>query len=231
MSHKSLEGLFRLHSYREEPEEAARSPFTVAVSRQPGSRGAEIARLVGQRLGWPVYDRELLQTIGAKTGWRMHLLEDIDERRVSWMEAALSSFAAAPGVSSSAYVRRLVETITALATKGACVIVGRGAAQILPPATTLRVRVVGDHADRVASIAGQRQLTPVEAERWVNDTERERLDFVRTHFLKDPAEPTAHDLVLNSSRFSPEECAELIVEALKRMQVRLASPAVAVAGH
>ncbi len=32
----------------------------IAVSRQVGARGATVARAVGARLGWPVYDHELL---------------------------------------------------------------------------------------------------------------------------------------------------------------------------
>ena len=32
--------------------------LTIALSRQAGAGGTEVARRVGERLGWPVYDRE-----------------------------------------------------------------------------------------------------------------------------------------------------------------------------
>ena len=38
-------------------------PFTVAVSRESGARGTSTAREVGARLGWTVYDHELLERI------------------------------------------------------------------------------------------------------------------------------------------------------------------------
>src|SRR4051812_29658707 len=35
--------------------------FTVAISRETGARGATIARRVARKLGWEVYDQELLE--------------------------------------------------------------------------------------------------------------------------------------------------------------------------
>ncbi|MGZ3333747.1 MAG: cytidylate kinase family protein, partial [Isosphaeraceae bacterium] len=35
----------------------------ICISRETGAGGGTIARLVGQRLGWKVYDRELLEAI------------------------------------------------------------------------------------------------------------------------------------------------------------------------
>jgi hypothetical protein len=39
------------------------APFTIALSREAGTYGAAMAREVGNRLGWPVYDSELLGRI------------------------------------------------------------------------------------------------------------------------------------------------------------------------
>ena len=49
---------------------------------------------------------------------------------------------ATAGPAASGYVHRLIQTLLSLAAKGECVILGRGAAQALPPQTTLRVRLV-----------------------------------------------------------------------------------------
>jgi cytidylate kinase len=100
------------------------------------------------------------------------------------------------------------------------VIVGRGAAQVLPPATTLRVRLVGPVKDRIEGIRQRFGITPEEAAAWIEKTDQARARFVKEHFLKDTTDPRSYDLVLNSSRFSIAECAELIVDALHRLQVR-----------
>jgi len=195
--------------------------LTIAISRQAGSRGSVIARRVGELLGWNVFDKELLQQVAEQIGVRVHLLESMDEKRSSWLRECVEAFLATSPTNDTVYLHRIIGAIASLAARGDCVIVGRGAAQLLPPETTLRVRIVANRDDRVASIAQEQGLSREEAARWVDNADRERLGYVREHFHKDPTDPVAHDLVLNSSRFGIDEAAAIIVEAAERMQVKL----------
>lgn len=195
-------------------------PFTIALSREAGAEGPAVARAVGDRLNWPVYDYELLQRIAGEMGLRAKLLESVDERRESWLRECLEQFTAVPTISSSAYVRQLVEMLVSLAAHGECVIVGRGAAQILPPETTLRVRLLRPLEERITAIRQRFGLSREEASAWIEKTDRERFRFVKDHFQKDPTDPRFYDLVLNTARFSPEECADFIVRALHVLQER-----------
>jgi cytidylate kinase len=194
--------------------------FTIALSREAGANGSLVARAVGERLGWVVYDRELVQHVAADMGVRTSLVESVDEKHRSWLRECLESFASAPAVSASAYARHLLESLLSLGAHGACVIVGRGAAQVLPAAVTLRVRLVGPVEDRVQAVCQRFGIPHEEAKRWVEKTDGERIRFVKDHFQKDAADPRQYDLVLNSSRFSVPECADLIIEALHRLQAR-----------
>jgi cytidylate kinase len=208
-----------------------RLAFTIAVSRQAGTYGAAIARAVGDRLGWPVYDRELLQRIADDLGIRGTLLDSVDERHVNWLTECLEGFAAAAPVNQTSYVRHLVQTLLSLATHGSCVIVGRGATEILPIATTLRVRIVAPLEHRVEAVRREHGISAAEAARRVETTDRERLRFVRDHFRADPSDPANYDLLLNAARFSQDACADLIVAALERLcGVQTAGPAVRNAG-
>jgi cytidylate kinase len=197
--------------------------WTVAVSREAGANGPRIARAVGEQLGWLVYDRELLERVAGEMGVRASLLKSVDERRKLWVQEGLEAFSSAPAISASAYARHLLETLLSLAAHGDCVIVGRGAAQLLPAATTLRVRLVGPVEDRVEAIRQRFGISREEAARWVKETDDERARFVRDHFRKDPAGLHLYDLVLNSSRLSVSACAGLIVEALHALQVPAAA--------
>ncbi len=199
---------------------------TLAVSREAGANGALIARAVADRLGWPLYDKELLQRIASEMGVHAHVLSRVDEKRKSWLTEAFESFASAPTLSASAYLRRLGETVFSLAEHGECVIVGRGAAQILPASTTLRVRMVAPLEARICTVRQREHLNREEAARRVTEIERERAHFVKDHFQKDVGDAHEYDLVLNTARFSVEGCAEVILEAVKRFQARVcaASP-------
>lgn len=200
------------------PAAPARRPCSIAVSRQSGTNGTSIARTVGQRLGWPVYDHELVQQIAQEMGLRASLLESVDEKQVSWLRESVEVFANMPTVTLGAYLRHLVEVLLSLAAHGNCIVVGRGAAHILPRETTLRVRLVAPREDRIAVLRQRYRLSPEEAARRIEVVDEERRRFVREHFRQDPDEPENYDLVLNASRYTTRECAELIEEALRRLE-------------
>jgi cytidylate kinase len=201
-------------------EEPSAPPWAIALEREAGASGTSIAREVAARLHWLVYDRELLERIAQDMGVRSSLLKSVDERRQPWLQESLETFMDAPMISEAAYLRHLIESVLALATHGQCVIVGRGAPFILPPATTLRVRIVAQLPDRIHRVQQMLHLSHMDAERETARLDQERLRFTKTHFLKDPAAPENYDLVLNSSRFSVTECAGCIIEALHHLQAR-----------
>jgi cytidylate kinase len=186
----------------------AKPTYSVTISRE------------ANRLGWPVYDRELIERIAREMGLRTNLVQVVDEHRKSWLLECVEAFTNAVTVSESKFVRHLVETLLSLSTLGHCVIVGRGASQALPAASTLRVRLVGAKEDRIGTIQRRMHLLPDQAAKWVDDTDRERAAFVKTHFFKDPADSSLYDLVLNTSRWTAGDCADLIIDALKKLETR-----------
>jgi cytidylate kinase len=215
------ESIVHANSYRESHQQAgnsANAPLTIAISRQAGAGGTSVAMEVGSRLGWPVYDHALVERIAREMHLRTQLLESVDERRKSWMLECAEAFGQAPPLSESAYVRHLIETVISLGAHGSCIIVGRGAAHILAPPMTLRVRLVAAREDRVNGLAREKGLSHEDAERRVDEIERERTAFIKDHFQVDIRNAELYDLVLNTSRFSYPECADLIVESLRRLE-------------
>jgi cytidylate kinase len=141
------------------------------------------------------------------------------------MTTCVEALLSVPSVSEHAYSRHLLRTLFSLAAHGECVIVGRGAAHVLPTATTLCVRLIGALEDRIDTMRDKLGCSRDEAARWVARTDQERNAFIQNHFLKDPTDPHGYDLVLNTSRLSVAECAGFIVEALRLFQARLRNQA------
>jgi cytidylate kinase len=205
---------------REEAAMQEQPAFSIAIGREAGAGASSIAQEVGRRLGWTVYDRDLVERIAQEMGLRATLLESLDERHTSWLSESMQQFlstTAGPYVSESAFFRHLAETILALGTHGECVIVGRGSGMILPAERTLRVRLVAPVKDRVARTAERLGQSLEAAAQHVQSLDHARARFVRDHFRKDPEDPRNFDLVLNTSRFSVHACADLIVDALHRL--------------
>lgn len=199
---------------------APQRPFTIALSRQMGSGGTSVALEIGQRLGWAVYDQELLKIIASELGLRENLVKSVDERHVSWLREFMSGLSLDPVLSESGYVQHLIQTIGSLGAHGECVIVGRGAPFILPAATTLRVRLVAPLENRVDYVTRTFKLSHSEAEKKVRELDRERENFAREYFRKDPADPVHYDVVINTGRYAVADTAELIVQALERLKAR-----------
>lgn len=193
--------------------------MTVAISRESGAWGGAVARELGAQLDWPVYDRELLDKISEESGLQTELLESLDERESNRAAEWLRSLFGALTVSSAQYGRQLLRTVTALAARGNCVIVGRGATAILPESSTLRVRLVAPRKTRAEREREKLGLADEGAgASHVDKVDALRAEFVRSHFHKDVADVHHYDLVLNTERFSVSQCAELIVAALKQVE-------------
>jgi cytidylate kinase len=220
-----VETLARVENYAEaQPRMKAQPTVAIAISRQAGSRGPEVGQAVGKRLGWLVYDTELLKEIAAKRGLQERLLERLDEHSSNWVEQVAGVFSQA-GSLDTVYLKHLVELLVALSKVGHCVIIGRGSAQALPPETTLRVRLVAPRDWRVAQTEKRLGLSHKDAAHWVERTDAERDRFVKTNFHNDPNNPLGYDLILNTSRFSPEECAEVIAEAARLLEAKVTAGA------
>jgi cytidylate kinase len=200
-------------------EKAAPAAPTIALSREAGTPGTTIARELGARLGWPVYDHELVEQIARQMGVHQCVLDDLDERHQNWLLQCLEAFRSTP-ISECAYSRRLRETILSLAARGRCVIVGRGAPCLLPHQTTLRVRLSGALDDRIARVSRQQNISREAAAKWITATDRARLEFVRTHFFSDAADERNYDWMLNTSHWPVPRCVDLIVDALSKAEER-----------
>jgi cytidylate kinase len=208
------------HPVKEAAGEASHppAPLTIAISRESGANGHLIARAIGKELGWAVYDRELVELLAKEMRVRAGLVEEMDEKQVSWWQECMAGLRSERTISQSSYAIRLAEALVTLAARGPCVIVGRGAAQVLPRATTLRVRLVGPQEDRIAVVQRRLGISHEKARSTVEQIDRGRSTFVADHFRTDANNARNYDLIVSSTRFSVEACARLVIEALHQLQ-------------
>ncbi|MBX3431776.1 MAG: cytidylate kinase-like family protein [Pirellulales bacterium] len=198
--------------------EAEPEPLTIAISRQCGAGALAVGNAIGERLDWPVYDRQLVDRIAEDAGVRATLLGCLDEKRPNWFVTGISSFNLDKTMSPVGYAMRMRDVLLGLAGHGRCVVIGRGAAQLLPPATTLRLRLIAPRACRVAHVAAQLSLDSAAAGRYVDDMDQGRDSFVRTHFRRDPCDVAGYDLTIDTSRIDVATCAELAITAMESLR-------------
>lgn len=186
----------------------------IAISRSVGLPGEEIATQLHERLGWPVFDREILQAMAGDDECRRQLYDAMDERDLSWMEEFLQSvsFAAA---GKDDYFHRLTETVLSLARKGHTVFLGRATDMILPREMGLRVRVTAARSYCIKQYAKAKGVLPEQARREVEEIEHERARFIRHHFRVEAGDQARHDLIINLEHLTTQQAVELIHAALR----------------
>jgi cytidylate kinase len=199
--------------------------LTIALSREAGARGYSIGQRVGQKLGWPVYNQELLEYISHEGPFRQNVAENLTGDSIRWADTQLEKLLQEQKISRHPSILDLARIVLALGSKGEVVLIGRGAGCILPTESTLHGRIIALLEDRIAYFSQWLRLTLEEATEKVRLRDKQRADFLSTHFHRDPKEMHQYDLLLNSSLLGEEVCAELIVKAAQAKMTGSTLPA------
>jgi hypothetical protein len=214
-----------LHGYQGDrlPFSIPRTPAgpSIAISREVGARGGPIARRVGQKLGWQVFDRELIEFMLQDNSVFDSLLAEAPPGAAEWVNERLAALVN-EGRVIAGEAERLAKLILAIGSQGNVVLVGRGAGYLLPSRTTLHVMINAPFAERVAYMSQWLRLPTEEAADQVRIRSARRVEFLAACFRLPPGTIT-HDMILNSSRLGVELCADLIIQA---MRGRMAMPTV-----
>jgi cytidylate kinase len=191
------------------------APFhpIVTISRQAGARGTELGRRVAERMGFRLWDQELVQQIASRDGSIDQLARVVDEHTHNAVEELLSSILMGDAFTGEGYVWRLRTVIETLAATGSAVVVGRGAQFVVAPGAALRIRVVASTESRLANLIAERGLAERAARAEAERIDRERLAFVKHQYHRDAADPAAYDLVLSTSSLTLDQAADIVVSA------------------
>lgn len=195
----------------------------ITISREFGSGGRTIGRLVAEKLGIPFYDKELVDQIAVESGFAPKFVEENGEHSPG---RSFFSYAFAPqgvpgvmnGLSTADFLWNIqCNVILQLAEQGPCVIVGRNADYILKDhKDCLHVYIHADNefrADRIVRLYGESEKSP-EA-RLAEKDKRRRVNY--QHYTgRNWGMSQNYDLCLKSSKIGIEKCAEIIAELAQK---------------
>ncbi len=205
-------------------------PPVITITRQYAAGGSDVARLVAAALDWTVIDNEFVDEVARRAGLAPEEVAERDERAPGLLERlartlAVGSpelFMTAPAVprvepDEAAIVKMTERVIAEAAAHGRAVLVGRGAQALLAQRPdALHVYVVASKPWRMQLAVRRLGADPATAERVVDDTDRQRDQYVKTYYGRQRQDLGNYDLVVNTERLSTEGAAQLIVAEARR---------------
>ena len=193
----------------------------IALSREAGARGSTIARRVGRKLGWQVYDQELLEYMAQEANVSQEVMSAPSATPADWAENRLKHLIQEYSLPEHPSLLNLVRVMLALGAQGQAILIGRGSGCVLPRATTLNVRIIAPLDERIAYMGQWLRLTREEATERVKMRDERRTEFILNNFHRDPNDVHQYDMILNSSLLGEDVCAELIVQAVRSRAAQL----------
>lgn len=182
----------------------------ITVEREYGAGGGEIAQLLSERLGWKLWDHLLTEEIARLANCPKAIVEVREERNDPLYYRLFKSFLRGSYEGSiNAYKLKLVDSeaivkitervVRHAASKGDCVIVGRGSQHFLANyPETLRVFLYAPAEDKVRRVMS-RGKTETEAQELVDTVDRDRIDFIQRYFHVEWPARSIYHIMLNTS--------------------------------
>ncbi len=186
----------------------------ITVSSQPGSGGHVIAKLVAEQLRITLFDREIVKGIADSVRISDTVIASMEKERLSGVEDFISSLMDDRYLWPGLYLEHLIKVVSAIASHGSAVIVGRGANFIIPPDECLRIRVIASLDKRIANVVRKYGVTEEEAKQRILNRENKRKAFIRQSFKTDVGDPCHYDLVINTGKLSIDASVGSIIGAI-----------------
>ena len=194
----------------------------ITISREFGSGGRTIGRLVAQQLGIPFYDKELVEQVALASGFAPQFVEEHGEHAPSKSRLSYAfSHQGVPGVMSGMSTADFLwsiqcRVIQQLADNGPCVIVGRNADYILKDRTDcLNVFVHADldfRSDRIVRLYGESEKSP---ETRLQEKDKRRQVNYQHYTGRTWGHANNYHLCLDSGVLGIDKCVELIADLAK----------------
>ena len=205
----------------------------LTVEREYGSGGANIAEQLAARLGWKLWDTQLTEEIARVANVDPKAALRCDERRDSLLYRLFKVYARGSyerslplGESRAFDTDRMVEllhqVIENVASRGNCVIVGRGSAYILrnrPEAFHVFVYAPADEKIRRIMSLGKSEA---EAKKLVEEVDAERAEFIQHYFGAQWPARWLYNLMINT-RFGDEYVIETVLQQISALEKRLSA--------
>ncbi len=195
----------------------------IAVSREPGAGANSVCQRVLDLLqsktkepeeNWAYFNGMLLEKVLADSKLPGVISKYLSEDKYSHFNDAVSELL---GIRPSEWtiLQKTTETVLQLGRMGKVIIVGRASVLITSKlSNAFHLRLVAPLENRIEHTIKKRSVKRIEAVKMLEKETEARKKYVRSNFHKEIDDPSLYNLIVNTGKFSYDEAAEVIAEAV-----------------
>ena len=197
----------------------------ITISREFGSGGRELGRLIAETLGYDYYDREIITTIAERHGMDEKFVDSaLNSNLLQTIPLTYSHSFATPMVIQSPHTKLLIEqrqVIEEIAKQGRdCVIVGRNADVILRELNPFNIFVCADMQAKIDRCKERADHDEALSDKAIKkNIQRIDKNRARTRFLIADGEwghRKSYHLIVNTTDWDIKELAISVADMIKR---------------
>ena len=199
----------------------------VTISREYGSGGRIIGKLVAEKLGVPFYDREIIDLAVEESGFSREMIESAELKAKSSFAYSLAStvsFGESVSGGSLSVNEKLFlaqfDVIKKIGDSGEGVIVGRCADYVLrdTPGVT-NVFIYSEMEERIKRCVEVYGDDPAKVKQIIATYDKARQNYYNYHTCQKWGDYRNYNLIINSYCISEEEAADLIVSYVQNRSI------------
>ena len=197
-------------------EKAGTEPYFrfLTIAKDEGSLGSKVVQELSRRLGWHIFDKEILYYIAQNSHVSENLVQQLDQKSQNSIQEAIERFLKTIETDSfggDEYHEGLLKTLMCLAKHGASIIVGRGANFALSNEPHgLMVRLTASPEVRVHRLAERWKVTEDEARHRMQVNDEEKKKFIRHYYWHDYDDMRFYDVMINTDHTSVDRISSSI---------------------
>ncbi|MBQ7708783.1 MAG: cytidylate kinase-like family protein [Bacteroidales bacterium] len=210
-----------------------KKPFVITISREVGSGGHTIGKILAQELGVRYCDKLLVESLEKQFGLTKSGIEKLKGQKKNWLADFLNKVAPLPSaqtlgldpkytqefkvnVTTDDIYKAEVEILTEFANMGSCVIAGRSGFFVLKDhPNILNVFITASMEYRIQRVMKKQNLNEESALAVINGIDAARENYTKRYAGVSRYDTRNYHLALSADNHTEEEIAKLILDYIR----------------
>ena len=192
----------------------------ITISREYGSGGRYIGKLVSEKLGIKLYDKEFVEEIAKSTGLSAEYIKDNEQKRTV-LDNLNNGYYAGLTNADELFIKES-ELIKEVAEKESCIIVGRCADFILKDKeNVIRIFINNSMENKIKRATKFYGMSEEHATKEISRINKLRANHYKYYTENNWKDPSNYDICINSDSIGIDNAVELICDIVNKTSLEL----------